>query len=132
MASLFSICKQISNVTPGYKFGGGHDKPISQVRGSQPLDCSSSCSRALYLAGFFGSRDWALSSGQFANWGVAGKGKTFTVWYKSTHVWIEFHPPRDGYRRFDTSPWGFGGRGPRIRKTPRSKIGFKPRHWPGH
>lgn len=130
--SLYSICEEAGRVTPGYQLGGEHDKAIWNVRLSRKSDCSSSTSRVLYLAGFFDA-GWPLVSGGFANWGAPGEGKTFTVWYSDRHVWIEFHGKHKGWR-FDTSPWGFevGKRGPRLRRLPRSKRGFKPRHWPGH
>ena len=128
---LYTACRRISEVTPGYQYGGGHDRPISQVRGSQRLDCSSSVSRALYMAGFF-PFSWSLISGGFAKWGKAGRGEDFTVWYNHRHVWIQFHGQYGGYRRFDTTPWGPGRLGPRIRQTPRPTTNFSPRHVPGH
>lgn len=131
IAWLFRICQKMSDRTPGYSYGGGHGAALSQLKYNQRLDCSSSISLALYDAHLWGERDWAFVSGDFSKWGKPGQGKYMTLWYRKGHVWFEFHGLRRGYRRFDTSPWGIGKTGPRLRKTRRSKVGFKPRHWPG-
>jgi hypothetical protein len=70
----------------------------------------------------------------FLTWGEAGEGKYMTVWVHpgggpNGHVWIEFHGRNAN--RFDTSPWGSGGRGPHLRYTKRSTAGFQPRHASG-
>lgn len=128
---LYSKALEFSQLSPGYLFGGGHTRPLSQIRATEFLDCSSSVSRLLYLTGFWDGASWARVSGGFADWGVPGKGKYFTVWYSPTHVWIQFHG-LGKYWRFDTSPWGFGRRGAHVRRTPRPTVGFKPRHWPSY
>ena len=104
--------------------------PISRIKPSHPLDCSSSTSLALARAGLFGGRNWSYASWNFANWGKPGRGKYFTVWWNWKHVWIEFHGIGK-YFRFDTSPWGSGGRGPRMRVGRRPTAEFSPRHFPG-
>lgn len=131
IARVFRECQKASNRTPGYSYGGGHGEALSKLEYSQRLDCSSSSSLVLFNAGLWKERDWAFSSGDFAQWGVEGEGKYMTVWYRKGHVYIVFHGLKRGYRRFDTSPWGFGGTGPRLRKTRRPNTGCKPRHWPG-
>jgi hypothetical protein len=73
----------------------------------------------------------SLVSGDFNQWGHAGRGKFFTVWYNGGHVWIELNIPHVRADRFDTSPHGSGGSGPRLRYTHRSHAGFAARHFPG-
>lgn len=114
--------------TPGYKLGGGHGVPLSQVSAYQALDCSSSTSKALYEAGLF-PHVYAWVSGQFEEWESPGPGKYFTVYANSGHVWIRLH--RSKWWRFDTSPQGDGGRGPQLRYLPRFTSGFVARHYPG-
>jgi hypothetical protein len=106
----------------------GHISVVN-VGHTRGLDCSSSCSLALFRAGLF-NHDTAIVSGDFGSWGHSGEGKYFTVWYNNGHVWIQFHGLGNA-DRFDTSPHGSGGRGPHLRFSPRSAAGFKPRHWPG-
>ena len=125
---LLAVMKQMSAQTPGYVFGGGHGSPLDQIRYTQGLDCSSSTSKALHDAGFFPGR-YCLVSGQFGSWGEPGPGKFFTVYYNTEHVWIRLN--RGIYWRFDTSPHGSGGRGPRLRLLPRGTSGFHARHWKG-
>lgn len=127
---LFDACKAMDAENRGYLYGGGHGVPLSSIGADDPLDCSSSCSKVLKDAGMFpGSAP--ITSGVFAtDWGAAGKGREFTVWANGTHVWIEFHSAPSGYRRFDTSPHGSGGRGPHLRTTARGDQGaFTARHW---
>jgi hypothetical protein len=101
-----------------------------RCQSGQGLDCSSSSSLALKRAGLF-SDNVAWVSGRFASsYGQPGPGQHFTVWANGGHVWIEFHG-LGAAKRFDTSPHGSGGRGPRLRYTPRSTSGFVARHWPG-
>jgi hypothetical protein len=124
---LYDICKRFSGP---YKYGGGHGPQLSSIDFSDGLDCSSSTSKALKEAGLFSaSVSWV--SGQFASsYGKAGKGKEFTVWANSGHVYIEFHGEHDGWR-FDTSARSDDKpdeRGPRLRKGRRSSAGFTARH----
>jgi hypothetical protein len=72
----------------------------------------------------------AIVSGAFNKWGDPGEGKYFTVWYNGGHVWIQFKHLGQ-FWRFDTSAYGDGGSGPRVRKTSRPTAGFQSRHWPG-
>lgn len=128
--ALYNAGKLVSDAGRPYKWGGGHDRPLSQLRYNSLFDCSSSTSYVLRRAGLWGEHDWAFSSWDFARWGAPGRGRWFTVWYNGAHVWIQFHGV-GRFWRFDTSIWGNGGRGPRMRMTPRPKHGFKARHWPG-
>jgi hypothetical protein len=134
---LYRECKKISDAGGPYVYGGGHGPLLETLSSGQGLDCSSSSSLALWRAGLF-EGDRAITSGEFArSWGRPGKGKTFTVWANAQHVWIEFHNvgpadvPRVNANRFDTSPYGSGGRGPRLRFKERPTSGFTPRHWDG-
>jgi hypothetical protein len=130
---LYLECQRISDNASSYVYGGSHGKPLSQVASNDHMDCSSSCSLALYRAGMFNGQT-AITSGEFAaSWGQPGKGKHFTVWANGGHVWIEFHGIGEAVR-FDTSAHGDGksGDGPHLRKTARSdQANFTARHWPG-
>lgn len=126
-ARLLSYMDLMTKLTPGYMWGGGHGVPIKDVRPDQKLDCSSSTSRALYEVDMFpGRTSWV--SGDFEGYGNPGPGEYFTVYANTDHVWIRLH--KGPYWRFDTSPHGDGGRGPRLRKLPRFTSGFVARHWP--
>jgi hypothetical protein len=137
--ALYVNAKRISDMNLPYVYGGGHGPPLADIRLNKVaivnikhtagLDCSSSCSLALFRAGLF-EKDTAIVSGDFAHWGHSGEGKYFTVWYNGEHVWIQFHGLGNAWR-FDTSPYGSGERGPHLRFSPRPTSGFKPRHWPG-
>ena len=126
---LLSFMEKITRDTPGYLYGGGHGEPLSGLQTTQALDCSSSCSLALDHEGMFND-DWAWVSGTFSyQYGQPGGGKFFTVYANGEHVWVRLH--KGPYWRFDTSPHGDGGRGPRLRKIPRFTGRFAARHWPG-
>lgn len=126
---LLAAMVELDAHTPGYKLGGGHGIPLSEVSAYQKLDCSSSTSKALYEAGLFFDGEYAIVSGQFENWGAAGTGSYFTIYANAEHVWIRLHKSR--WWRFDTSPHGDGGRGPKLRLLPRFTSGFVARHYPG-
>jgi hypothetical protein len=127
---LYAECKRISDAGGTYVYGGGHGAPLVSLSSGQGLDCSSSTSLALHRAGMFNGTT-AYVSGQFAReWGEPGRGERFTVWANDGHVWIQLHGIGNAWR-FDTSPYGSGGRGPRLRTTPRPTDGFTPRHWKG-
>lgn len=116
-----------------YRWGGGHD-PTSfrHPKGPPPgLDCSGAVCWVLREAGMF-NHDVAWVSGKLASdWGEPGRGKYMTVWANKGHVFIEFKLPGKRWKRFDTTPYGDGPRGARLRRTDRPKSGFTPRHWPG-
>lgn len=128
-ARLLASMTAMTNQTPGYLLGGGHGIPLKDVRYDQKLDCSSSTSKALFDAGLFEDREYAIVSGRFNEWGKPGKGRMFTVYYNAEHVWVRLH--RTKWWRFDTSPHGDGGRGPKLRMLPRFTGGFQTRHFPG-
>jgi len=126
---LVASMKELSAHTPGYLLGGGHGIALSRVSPYQKLDCSSSCSKVLYDAGIFPD-DIAWVSGTIAyKWGVPGTGRYFTVYANAEHVWIRLYKTK--WWRFDTSPHGDGGRGPKLRMLPRFSSTFVARHWPG-
>lgn len=124
---LRAECEKISRAGGPYVYGGGHGPRLSLIRSGSGMDCSSSTSLALRRAGMFSS-PIAWVSGLFIHWGEAGKGRYFTIFAHSGHVFIEFYEP---YARFDTSPHGDGGNGPRMRHAPRTHDGFAARHLPG-
>ncbi len=127
---LFYECERISNTGGPYVYGGGHGKPLAQLHSSEGLDCSSSVSLALWRAGFY-TDNYATNSTGFMTWGKPGRGKKFTVYASSQHVWIQFESRGLKHWRFDTSPWGYGGSGPRLRWTKRGISGFVARHYSG-
>lgn len=112
--------------TGGYEFGGGHGRPASSLGRDMDLDCSSSTSLLMDHFNLLGS-DYVQTSGWFESWGSAGRGKYVTVHANAEHVWVEFDLP-EGYFRFDTSPHGDGGRGPRVRTRRRFDSSFVHRH----
>jgi hypothetical protein len=122
---LYHECLRISNQGRAYVYGGGHTN-FHNINSWQGLDCSSSSSYALWNAKLF-AIDHAIVSGQFGNYFQAGRGRFVTIWYNPKHCWIQFHG-LGKYFRFDTSPWGSGGRGPRMRVGPRPSTGFKACH----
>jgi hypothetical protein len=129
---LFAAMKLMSDHTPGYQLGGGHGVPLP-LNPYRASDCSSSCSNVLFLAGLL-DRNYSLLSWDFLAWGLPGNGTHFTVETNgyaghNSHVWIRLHKTR--YWRFDTSPHGDGGRGPKLRMLPRLSWGFHPRHAKG-
>jgi hypothetical protein len=127
---FYAEAKRISDAGGPYVYGGGHGPSLSSLNSGQGLDCSSSTSLALKRAGLY-DENVAHVSGWFAtSYGQPGKGEKFTVWANAGHVWTQFHGLGNAWR-FDTSPYGSGGRGPRLRTTPRPTDGFTPRHWPG-
>lgn len=127
---LYRACAHLSSQGRRYRYGGGHSVPLSSIRPSDSLDCSSSTCLALKRAGLWAPA-YASTSGLIArSWGVPGRGRYFTVWAHAGHVWIELRG-LGRFVRFDTSPWGSGGRGPRVRLGRRTTWGFTPRHWPG-
>jgi hypothetical protein len=126
---VYEECLKISNAGGPYLYGGGHGPALSSLRSGQGLDCSSSCSLALERADQYKGAT-AIVSGDFAkSFGRAGRGSNLTVWANGEHVWIEHRGKR--YWRFDTSPYGDGGRGPRVRHKPRPTAGFTARHLDG-
>jgi hypothetical protein len=126
-ARLYDECRRISDAGGPYVYGGGHGPALSSLQSGQGLDCSSSCSLALRRAGMF-SASVAWTSGRFASdYGQPGEGERFTVWANASHVWIELHGLGSA-KRFDTSPYGSGGRGPRLRATQRPTSSFVARH----
>ena len=124
-AKLLKACHEMADATPGYLLGGGHGIRISQINIHGPTDCSSSTSWVTWKAGLLPDVT-TLLSWDFETWGLPGTGKYFTIYSNSEHVWIRLY--KGPFWRFDTSPHGDGGRGPRLRRLPRFTFGFVPRH----
>jgi hypothetical protein len=127
---LYAEAKRISDAGGPYVYGGGHGPKLSGLNPKSGLDCSSSTSLALKRAGLF-DPDTAWVSGDFTRYGQPGAGKHVTIYANGGHVWIRLKVPGKRGWRFDTSPYGDGGRGPRIRTTSRPTAGFVARHPPG-
>jgi hypothetical protein len=99
-----------------YRYGGGH----ARFRDTG-YDCSGALSFALHGGRFIDSP--VDATGFFPPWGKRGKGKWITVYTNNQHAFMVV-----AGRRFDTSSYGSGGRGPRWRKTKRPTGGFMRRH----
>lgn len=110
-----------------YVWGGEHDGSVIGDSPHAGYDCSSSTSSALAKVGLLGS-NVAHVSGWFKTWGEPGYGQYVTVHAASDHVWVEFTIPGKPWARFDTSPWGDGSTGPRVRHKQRSTSRFVHRH----
>lgn len=120
---MLAFCRTF---TGSYLYGGQHDGSFDNDKVTSRFDCSSSLSFVLHTFGLLGS-DRAQVSSWFETWGEAGRGKYITVHATYDHVWMEFTLP-EGYFRFDTSPYGDGGGGPRVRTRPRPDARFVHRH----
>lgn len=123
---LYRACLKISNQHRSYVYGGGHGPLFRNFTSHGGLDCSSSTGYGLWLAKIW-DQPYAVTSGQMAHMFEPGPGKYITIYANADHVWIRFRG-LGRYWRFDTSPWGSGGDGPRMRITPRSTRGFVARH----
>lgn len=129
--ALYNACQTMSDMNLPYSQS---DRTL--VAHPPSADCSSSVSWALLAAGFplpggVHAGQWAPVSGQFmSGWGQSGRGRWFTVWCSSEHIWIQFTGVGPAWR-FDTSPWSCGTDGPRMRTCPRSTATFTARCWPG-
>jgi hypothetical protein len=121
--ALLAFCREFNH---GYYYGGEHDGSLKDDVPSGRFDCSSSTSFALYHAGLLPVSQAQVST-WFESYGDAGRGRYVTVHANADHVWVEFTLP-EGYFRFDTSPHGSGGFGPRVRTGRRSDSGFVARH----
>lgn len=110
-----------------YVWGGEHDGSLLDDDPHDGYDCSSSTSSALAKVGLLGS-SVAHISGWFKTWGDPGPGKYVTVHAADDHVWTEFTIPDKQWARFDTSPWGDGPSGPRVRHKTRDMSRFVARH----
>jgi hypothetical protein len=98
-----------------YKWGGGHGRWKDSG-----YDCSGSTSYVLHAAGLLNS---SMVSGSFARYGKAGAGRWISIYANKGHVFMVI-----AGMRFDTSPYGSGGKGPRWRISARPAGGFKVRH----
>jgi len=123
--SLVSICRRFNG---RYVYGGGHGGALASLSFNSPMDCSSSCSKALREAGMF-SASVAWVSGKFASsYGQPGRGREWSIYANGGHVFIQGEG--DNNWRFDTGGPG-GGNGPRFHTTRRPTAGFTARHWSG-
>jgi hypothetical protein len=97
----------------GYCYGGGHSSFKSSC-----YDCSGAVSYALHGGNFV---DSPMPSGAYMRWGSRGRGKWFTVFANSGHMYLVI-----AGLRFDTSMTP--GEGPGWSKEMRSSDGYKKRH----
>lgn len=121
--NMLAFCRKFEGP---YVYGGEHDASFLDDDFRDGFDCSSSTSYLLWKFGLLGKSQPHVSS-WFESWGESGRGKYITVHANDDHVWVEFTLP-EGYYRFDTSPHGDGGRGPRVRTSRRTDSRFVHRH----
>lgn len=121
--ALLAFCRTFDGP---YAYGGGHGGSIKSLNVHEGLDCSSSTSLALSDVHLF-VEPTAVVSTWFESYGLPGPGKYITLHASGDHVWTEFTLP-EGWFRFDTSPWGDGPDGPRVRTGKRGEAGFVVRH----
>jgi RNA polymerase sigma-70 factor, ECF subfamily len=127
---VYSAARTVAAQGRSYRFGAGHNKPLPSVAPREPLDCSSSASLILLLAGVFEEGPAWPSHRLAGSWGEPGEGRYTTLWANDEHVWLEFKLDSDHGERFDPTPlrsrpatgWITSGVGP--------THGFVPRHWP--
>jgi hypothetical protein len=104
-----------------YKWGGGHGSFEDSG-----YDCSGTVSYVLNGAGLLGTTP--LDSGSFMRWGLAGKGKWFTVYTNPGHAFIMIAGLRFDTGMRDNTVRGIRpGSGPRWGKK-RATGGFTARH----
>lgn len=121
--AMLAYCKLFDGP---YSYGGQHDRSFRDDDPHDAFDCSSSTSFVLWKFNLLGSSTAQVSS-WFFKWGLAGRGKYVTIHAAWDHVWMEFTLP-EGWYRFDTSPYGMGSHGPRVRTTRRPDSRFVHRH----
>jgi hypothetical protein len=100
----------------GYCYGGGHASFKDNC-----YDCSGSVSYALHGGSFV---DRPMPSSGYFRWGRKGRGRNFTVYTQSSHMYLVV----EGLR-FDTSMTA--GKGPGWSKSLRSSNGFRARQRAG-
>lgn len=135
--AAYQASEQLSAMALPYLWGGGHTAgALVNVAHSTGLDCSGSTCWVLHEAGMFPATQ-AIGSGEFSNWGEAGRGKEMTVWYNAEHVFIEFTLPSTDRAQLNTAGPENGPRLYDMTKTtgvwPTNPAaeGFSPRHWRG-
>ena len=101
-----------------YIYGGGHAS--FEAPG---YDCSGAVSYVLHAARMLRR---PLPSGPLMRWARKGRGKWITVYANRGHAYAVI-----AGLRWDTSAAGdSSGRGPRWRRTKRSPLGYRIRHFP--
>jgi hypothetical protein len=122
---VYRACKTMTKMNRPYVYGGGH-KPWRFWRAHEGVDCSASVCRVLDKTGII-NIDMPATSGAMMSWFEPGPGRWVTMYASPEHVWLKFRG-LGIYVRFDTSPWGWGRPGPRLRMGWRSTAGFVARH----
>lgn len=139
LAKLITAMNELEAARLPYCYGGGHGftpaqpsggqycwggTPLRQIVGSgdKGLDCSSSVSWVLQRIGYSLP---TMTSGTFASWGEAGRGKWVTIWTNPAHIYLEIRV--GGQSRY----WGTSAEnyrhGPGWHSA-RSGSGFVARH----
>lgn len=138
---LFNQCKWIAEQHLPYVWGGGHSGFFPSTTGGQQhpnnlvelvgLDCSGAVSWALHSSGMFPFIS-PMGSGEIAlEWGDVGKGRFFTVWANTDHVFIEFGPALCRTSAFTFWAAKHTGTIVGFSSTEEATTNFTPKHWPG-
>jgi RNA polymerase sigma-70 factor (ECF subfamily) len=128
---VYRAAQAVARHDRGYRFGGGHGKPLSTITSREPLDCSSSACLVLMLGGVFAPGP-AWVSGELADaWGEPGEGRHVTLWANEEAVWIEFKLDRDHCERFDPTPLRLAPNCGSMSNKRRPTDDCLPRHVPG-
>lgn len=109
LQKIYNEAKRIAGKNLPYVWGGGHGTvgtPSVGVPGGPGYngsrigyDCSGALGAILNAAGVSGT-NVALHSSRFANIGVPGKGKYFTMYSNNQHCYVVFNLPRKGLERW--------------------------------
>jgi RNA polymerase sigma-70 factor (ECF subfamily) len=128
---VYRAAQQLAREDRGYRFGGGHGKPVDAIDAAEPLDCSAASSLLLARVGLLTPGN-AWTSSRFAGeWGEPGEGRYVTLWASEHHVWLEFKLDADHGERFDPTPARLAPSAGWLRRSPAPGEDVVPRHWPG-
>lgn len=126
VARVYEKAQQIHDKKYPYVWGGGHGAGFAPNGGG--YDCSGSVSAVLAAGGFLTS---PRVSGAFESFGVSGKGKYFTIYANSEHMFMEFTIPGKGTQHFGTGRWGKSWSGAGFNPSLHPHGGFVARHVKG-
>lgn len=109
-----------------YRYGGGHQLPLSQIAAA--YDCSSSVAHLLWGGGLLGA-EGDMTSGQFERWGLPGPGRWVTLYARADHIYMYVAGLR--WDTHDAAGAADGSTGIGWHPLARSSAGFVARHPPG-
>ncbi len=137
----YAAALAISKKNYPYILGGGHEWAGFPDRANHDFgpvgyDCSGSVGAALARAGMgFKLKEAVPASSGFEKWGVAGSGRTMSLYANADHVYLVFHTSK-GVQTFTTANYGkrlYGsGNGPCLETgAVINPAPYVVRHWPG-